>query len=266
MVGRRTVEAPPAGAEVAELEGKPPRWIEYAPVAEVVPADDNPKDHDADLLDGSVLEHGFVEPPQLDERTGKLIAGHGRIEALKRAEAAGGPPKGYDGRWPPEGVIVAEGGHWMLPVVRGWSSRDDQQAKAYLIVANQSTIKPGWKPRKLAEYLHDLDRQVVTLESIGFDDAGYDKLLQETGLKGELEGGFLDDLDDGTESGSGGRPTNRRQGATDVVDLRLPMKDRDRDEAVALLRKHQRALSDLGRPAGSLSETALEILRTWRPE
>jgi len=259
----RTKASPPDD-ELVEVEGKPHRWIEYVPVRDVVGADANPKDHDTDLLDGSVLEHGFVEPPQLDERTGKLIAGHGRLEALQRAEARDKPPEGYEGPWPPEGIMVRDDGVWLMPQVRGWASRDDTQAKAYLIVANQSTIKPGWKPRPLAEYLHDLDRGVVKLESIGFDDAGYDKLLQETGLKGELEGDFLKDLDGG-ESGSG-PGVNRRQGATDVVDLRLPMKDRDRDEAVALLRKHQRALSDLGRPAGSLSETALEILRTWRPE
>jgi hypothetical protein len=263
MVGRKTAE-PPAGAEVVELEGGDRRWVEYVPLGEVVPADDNPKDHDADLLDGSVRDFGFVEPPQLDERTGKLIAGHGRIEALQRAEA-NGPPEGYEGAWPPEGVAVDHReGRWYLPVVRGWASRDDMQAKAYLIVANQSTIKPGWKPRPLAEFLHDLEQGAVQLERLGFDEAGYDMLLQETGLKGELEGDFLKDLDGG-EPGSG-PGVNRRQGATDVVDLRLPMKDRDRDDAVSLLRKHQRTLSDLGRPAGSLSETALEVIRTWRPE
>jgi hypothetical protein len=48
-----------------------------------------------------------------------------------------------------------------------------------------------------------------------------------------------------------------RQGS-DVVDLRLAMADRERDEAVALLRQHQRAL---GSP--TLSAACLTVLRTW---
>lgn len=244
----------------------PARWIAYIPVAEVVPADVNPKAHDDDLLDRSVARFGFVEPPQLDERTGKLVAGHGRVEALKRAEALTEPPVDGDGNpirpWPPRGVTVGDDGRWLLPVVRGWSSSDDTEARAYLIASNQSTIRAGWQERPLAEYLHDLDRTAgQILADIGFSDDEYDQLIQATGLKGELEGDFLSDLDDGSAGSAPGQTS--RQGATDVVDLRLPMKDRDRDEAVALLRKHQRALSDLGRPSGTLSETALEVLRSW---
>jgi hypothetical protein len=107
-----------------------------------------------------------------------------------------------------------------------------------------------------------MDRQVVALEDMGFSDDTYDALLKDTGLAGELAGKFLDGV--GDDAPPDATPPSRGQ-STDVVDLRLPMVDRERDEAMSLLRKHQRALSDAGRSSSSLSATALEILRTWTP-
>jgi len=254
---RRQADALPATIQT----DKGPRWIDYVPVAAVQSAESNPKGHADAVLDRSVRRFGFVEPPSLDERTGRLIAGHGRLEALKRAEVAGAP-EGYDGPWPPEGVVVADDGTWQLPIVRGWGSSDDEEAKGYLIVANQSAMAGGWQERPLAEYLNAMDRQVVALEDMGFADDDYDRLLQSTGLAGELAGKFLDDVADGAPQDA--EAASRGQ-STDVVDLRLPMVDRERDEAMSLLRKHQRALADLNRPSASLSATALEILRTWTP-
>jgi hypothetical protein len=134
-------------------------------------------------------------------------------------------------------------------------------------MSNQSTMAPGWEPRSLAEYLHGIDHTALPLADMGFDDAGYDQLLKDTGLAGELAGKFLDGVGgtDGPDDDPDSPEGPSRGQSTDVVDLRLPMVDRERDEAVALLRKHQRTLSEAGRPAGSLSIAALEILRTWTP-
>ena len=53
---------------------------------------------------------GYVAPMILDERTGRLVAGHCRLESLKRAKSAG--------KAPPKRVRV-ENGDWLVPVVRG---------------------------------------------------------------------------------------------------------------------------------------------------
>jgi ParB-like chromosome segregation protein Spo0J len=59
-----------------------------------------------------MARYGVVEPPVLDERTGRLVAGHGRLEAFAEARAVG-----LDA---PEGVRVNAKGEWLVPVIRGW--------------------------------------------------------------------------------------------------------------------------------------------------
>jgi len=251
---RRQATAEPAGL-----------WIEYRSLDDIRGADTNPKAHDEALLDRSMRRFGFVEPPLEDQRTGQLIVGHGRLEAAARARTrhAGDPAE----HPVPKRVVVTADGVWTIPVICGWASADDAEAAGYLAMANQSVISGGWQPRALAEFLHAQDQAGADLADLGFDQEGYDALLKDTGLAGELAGGFLGDLaggDGGDDSPEGDQGPQRGQ-STDVVDLRLPMVDRERDEAVSLLRKHQRVLADAGRPAGSLSATALEILRTWTP-
>jgi hypothetical protein len=256
MVRRQATTEPEAPAGL---------WIEYRPLDAIRGADTNPKAHDEALLDRSMRRFGFVEPPLEDARTDKLIVGHGRLEAAARARSR---HQEDPGEHPvPKRIVVDAEGVWTIPVICGWSSADDTEAAAYLAMANQSVIAGGWRPRALAEFLHAQDQAGADLGDLGFDREGYDALLKDTGLAGELAGDFLGDLAGGDGGGNGSEddtPPSRGQ-STDVVDLRLPMVDRERDEAVSLLRKHQRVLADAGRPAGSLSATALEILRTWTP-
>src|SRR5688572_28955647 len=113
-----------------------PRRIEYRPLADLTPADRNPKAHDADMLDGSLDEFGYVELIAEDGRTGKLVAGHGRLDALARREAAQ-PDE------PPDGVVRADDGTWLVPILVGWSSADDDEAEAYLLVSNPAPMAGG---------------------------------------------------------------------------------------------------------------------------
>ncbi len=46
----------------------------------------NSKDHDVGEISKSVSRFGFVEPLIIDERTGKLVAGHGRLKTLRALE------------------------------------------------------------------------------------------------------------------------------------------------------------------------------------
>lgn len=115
-----------------------PRWLDYLPVEELEGADRNPKGHDLDALGASMDRFGYTEPIVLDERTGKLVSGHGRMTQLLIAE--NDPEKGD----PPEGIQVGEDGRWLVPVVRGWSSANDLEAEMFLVAANQLTIAGGW--------------------------------------------------------------------------------------------------------------------------
>jgi len=148
-----------------------PRRLEYMRLDDLTPDPANAKAHAHDLIGDSVSRHGVIDLPVIDERTGYLIAGHGRREVLCRRRDAGEPP--------PEGVHVAEDGSWLVPVVRGWASRDDGEATAARIGLNQGTIAGGWVPDLLAEQLRELQQQQDGLIGVGFTSADIDLLLSE---------------------------------------------------------------------------------------
>lgn len=139
------------------------RRVDYVRLSQVVPAPRNPKLHAEDELQSSLDEFGLADLPVIDERTGRLVSGHGRLDALRAKLAAGEDP--------PEGVTVdPDSGEWMMPVIRGWASRDDAHAEAYLLVANQTTIAGGWDDAELALVLRDLaaaDSNLLTVTAFG---------------------------------------------------------------------------------------------------
>lgn len=165
----------PVSAPEPEQQHDQPRWTAYVRLADVVPADRNPKKHAIPDLKASLAEFGFVELPTVDERTGKLVAGHGRLEAtaelLADAEVAGLEP--------PEGVLVDDGGHWKIPVSRGWASRDDDHAGRYLMASNHLSAKGGWDERARLEYLEELQRAERGLIGTGFTTDDINAMLAE---------------------------------------------------------------------------------------
>ena len=68
-----------------------PRRIEYVRLSDVPPATRNPKGHHQPSLQASIAAHGFADAVILDERTQRLVAGHGRTEALIGMRANGDP-------------------------------------------------------------------------------------------------------------------------------------------------------------------------------
>lgn len=109
--------------------------VKYLPLASIKFAAKNPKKHDLDEIQASFVNLGFGEPPLLDERTGRLVAGHGRIEALRALKKAG--------KRPPQGISNNDK-DWLVPVVAGWRSKNDQQAQAYLVASNTLVERGGW--------------------------------------------------------------------------------------------------------------------------
>lgn len=138
------------------------RRTEYMPLADIVRAPRNPKTHASELIASSVSRFGVVEIPAVDERTGRLVAGHGRLDDLQAR---------YDaGEQPPDGVDIGPDGDWLVPVQRGWSSRSDADAEAYLIVSNSTTTTGGWDDEQLAQVLADLrDQDPALLDLTGYD-------------------------------------------------------------------------------------------------
>ncbi|MGH9095135.1 MAG: hypothetical protein ACRDXE_08235, partial [Acidimicrobiales bacterium] len=93
---------------MARRKERPARWLEYMRLDEIGRNPDNAKTHDMEMVGASAERFGIIDILTLDERTGWLVAGHGRLAALERQAAALEPP--------PEGIEVADDGTWMVPV------------------------------------------------------------------------------------------------------------------------------------------------------
>lgn len=148
--------------------------IEYVPLSEVRTAKRNPKDHDQGAIHASISRFGFTSPLLLDERTGRIVAGHGRVEALRSMKASGSSA--------PE-RIEERGGEWYVPVVKGLSFRSDEDAEAYLLADNRLTELGGWDDAALTEILADL-AAADTLEGVGWSADDVDGMLADISTNG----------------------------------------------------------------------------------
>lgn len=152
--------------------------IEYMPLGEIAPWPHNPKLHDDEGIRASLKRFGFVQPAAMDESTGRLVAGHGRIDgarALRDAHIAAPADNPVPNR-----IKVREDGEWLVPVLRGVSFADEQEAEAYLLTDNRLTELGGWDKDELTAML---DRVATDspfgLEGAGFTDAELDALHKE---------------------------------------------------------------------------------------
>lgn len=153
-----------------------PRRIEYVYVDEVNTADRNPRSHlTLEKVMGSMRKYGFVEAAVHDGRTDKIIAGHGRQQGLQKMHAAGEEP--------PEGILVGDGGRWMMPLQYGWSSRNDAEAETLLVNLNRLAEMGGWEKGGeggLAQLLDDLRRDnPEDFDLSGFESSDVDAMFAE---------------------------------------------------------------------------------------
>jgi DNA modification methylase len=139
------------------------RTITYVRLDDIREAELNPKEHDLEAIRSSIERYGFVTPGLRDDRTGRLIAGHGRTIALRAMR--------YAQDVPPPGVRLDADGAWMVPVITGWASKNDAEAAAYLVIDNHHPTLGGWDDEGLAELLEGIrDADPSLLELTGFDD------------------------------------------------------------------------------------------------
>jgi hypothetical protein len=157
--------------------------IEYLKLEEIRGWSRNPKDHDLGEIHKAINRFGFVNPLLLDERTGRLVAGHGRVEVLRQMKAAG--------QSPPE-RIIEDGGSWLVPVARGVQFNSDVEAEGYLIADNRLTEIGGWKKDELVTVLSDLAAfGSEALDGIGYSGDDLDAMIKDLAPKalGGSEGG-----------------------------------------------------------------------------
>lgn len=168
------------------------RHIVYMALSELTPAVRNPKNHDLPSIIASLRRFGWVNPAILDERTGRLTAGHGRRLACFQMRENGDPPPG--------GVFIDDDGEWIAPVLRGWESHTDAEAEAYIITDNYLSGAGGWYEKGLAEMLEDVvtaDAPLIETTGMTFEDVDtlIAKFDPETLNQGDDNGGGIPDPD-----------------------------------------------------------------------
>ena len=149
--------------------------IEYIPLDKLIRWPRNPKQHDMGVIHKSMDRFGFTSPVLMDEGTGRLVAGHGRLDTLMQKMNAGEDPPAR---------IVKKDRMWHVPVIRGLSFKSEQEAEAYLIADNRLVELGGWDVLVLCGVLSDLAKDgMELLDGIGYDGDDLDGFLAEHGEK-----------------------------------------------------------------------------------
>ena len=151
--------------------------IEYINLDDIIEADENPKDHDLGVLYESMKRFGFTDPIMLNEASGKLLAGHGRLQALKLFKDRG--EKAPDRIQVEKDIEDETIEDWFIPVIKGINIENSADAQAYLIADNRITEIGGWKPMELIESLNEVIEETGNLDGTGYDLDDIETILRD---------------------------------------------------------------------------------------
>src|SRR3989337_550748 len=99
----------------------------------------NPKDHNLGEIHESIRRFGYLERVIVNEETGHIIAGHGRIEGLERDRQSGlEPPEGIE-----KGGKNGDGSYeWLVP--SDWVKVAEGEEEAAAVALNRLGESGGW--------------------------------------------------------------------------------------------------------------------------
>lgn len=143
----------------------------YVPITDVGTQPTNAKAHDIEDLLVAFDEFGFMQSAIHDGRTDRIIAGHGRLEALtlwneRRTDA-------------PKHCRRRKDGVMLMPVSYGWSSIDDVQATRAALALNRHG-EGLWHEDVLEQQLREIN-ETSTLDGTGWTTDDLDRLAAELG-------------------------------------------------------------------------------------
>ncbi len=152
--------------------------LEYRPLSKIVPALVNPKNHELAGIASSIRQFGFIDPLLENAASGRLVAGHGRFEAVRMILLEDGIEK------PPQYVTrEKKTGEWCLPLLCGVSFASEEEAEAYLLADNRSVERGGWDRAALAPVLERLlnTRPPERLKAIAWPETAIRRFLANAG-------------------------------------------------------------------------------------
>lgn len=118
--------------------------IEWVSIDDLAVFPGNPKRHDVEQIAASMRRFGVVSPIVRDEKSGRIVAGHGRREALLHLRA--------EGEAPPRNVRV-RGKQWLVPVLVGVRFESEEDVRAFLVADNRLSEIGGWDDAALSTML-----------------------------------------------------------------------------------------------------------------
>ncbi len=130
----------------------------------------NPRRHDVPAIAASIKARGFNAPPLLNEKTKRLVYGHGRTKALRYLFD-------QDPDATPERIARDTDGEWKLPVLRGVSFKTRHEAEEYLVADNRIAELASWEPAGIAAILEKI-RGRGKLEGTGYVARDVDSMLR----------------------------------------------------------------------------------------
>jgi hypothetical protein len=145
--------------------------IEYMAISSIENAIRNPKLHDIEQIKSSIRRFGFVTPLSKNSATGRLVAGHGRLIALREMLAAG------EDR--PSRIKQDKAGEWMVPVLCGVEFASEAEAEAYLVADNRLVELSGWDKKVLNDSLTFLAEQEKGLAGVGYSQEELSRMSAE---------------------------------------------------------------------------------------
>jgi len=129
-----------------------PPVMQVLPLKALKPWKRNPRQrHAVDAIAKSIEAFGYLSPIIVQKRTHRILAGHGRLEALKKRGAR------------EIAVLVAD--------------LSDDQADLYTLADNKLVELAEWDVAGVADLLKEFDRKKLAVELTGFDPREIKRLL-----------------------------------------------------------------------------------------
>lgn len=180
------------------MPARPKIPVEWIKLDDLLAAEFNPKLHDVEGVAASIRQHGYVDHGVLDKRTGRMVGGHGRADALRWLRERGELPDAWDCERP--NVWVDSHGDWWVPTSTTETRSEDDASN--LLVALNSGDRPGWDQAGLAKLLDELRGSPVGLVGTGYTSDHVDELLASVAGDPEFvpAAGAVDGEDDIPES------------------------------------------------------------------
>jgi len=148
-----------------------PIRAEMLSLEQVVKLPRNAKGHDPESITASLRRFGYLQRIIINETTGHLLSGHGRIEVLQKMQ--------QHGESPPIGIEETAAG-WAVPV--DYVSVPEAEEEAAALALNKAQENGGWDDPILDEVLAQL-READALMGTGFSEDEVDARLLKPHLK-----------------------------------------------------------------------------------